>query len=181
MKKINILLDASPWAGSGIDDPYSVLGALFDFSHLDYFKEILNEMMFYISINKPISEKYSGTAITMYTAFHSLLRTAYILNNKNYKLIEPADEDVKHLCLGSLTKEEYQNPFIVFENAFERHSLEQFDSALYEMLYFSMSSHSDSPDYDFLTPYIHFTKMLDASWLVYQRGIKKAKKSKKKE
>jgi len=179
MKKTKILLDASPWAGSGIDDPYSLLGALFDLSHLEYFKEILNEMMFHISTSKSISEKHAGTAITMYTAFHSLLRTSYILNRKKYKLVEPADE-AKHLSLGSLTKHEYQNPFIVFENAFARHSLAEFDSSIYEILYFSMSSHADSPDYDLITPYIHLTKMLDASWLVYQRGIEKKNKSSQK-
>lgn len=177
MRKIKILLDASPWAGSRINEPYDLLGAFFDFAHLDQSKEILNEMIFYSSLPKSISEMHDSTAITMYTAFHSLLRTAYVLNQTPYTLIEQPIEDVKHLNLGSLNKEEFINPFIVFQNAFDRHSLEDFDVALYEMLYFSMSVHFDSPDSDLLSPYIHITKILDASWLVYQRGIKKNKKS----
>lgn len=177
MKKNKILLDASPWAGTGIKDPITLLGAFFDFAHLDHYKEILNEMMFHIYLPKSISEKHAATPITMYTAFHSLLRTAFVLTHPSYTLLAPPKKEAKNLCLGSMTKEEYENPLIVYQRAFEHHSLEEFDLALYEILYFSMCSHFDSPESDLLSPYIFITKILDASWLVYQRGFIKDKKS----
>ena len=123
MKNTKILLDTSPWAGTGIKDPFSLLGAFFDFAHLDHYKEILNEMMFHISLPKSISEKHADTPITMYTAFHSLLRMAYVLKHPSYTLIAQPKKVVKHLRLGSMTNDEYENPLIVYQRAFEHHTL----------------------------------------------------------
>ncbi|WP_239453007.1 hypothetical protein [Flavobacterium tistrianum] len=83
-------------------------------------------------------------------------------------------ETVFHL--SSLTKEEYENPFIVFQKAFAEKTLEEFESFLYQILELSLSPHSADSDPDLTTPYIHVIKMLDATELIRERGVEKIKK-----
>ena len=80
--------------------------------------------------------------------------------------------------LASLSKEEYKNPFKVFQKAFEEKSLEQFESFLCEIVHLSLSPHAGESDYDSITPYVHLIKMLDARQLIMERGIEKIKKEK---
>jgi hypothetical protein len=84
-------------------------------------------------------------------------------------------EDVFHL--SSLTKEEFDNPFLVLQKAFEEKTLEQFESFLFEIVELSLSRYASDSDSDLMTPYIHLTKMLDAGELMKERGIERICKS----
>ncbi len=77
--------------------------------------------------------------------------------------------------LSSLTKEEYDNPFKVFQKAFELKSLEEFEMFLYQVLELSLSPYSIDSDSDLMTPYIYLIKMLDAAELLRERGVEKIK------
>ena len=89
---------------------------------------------------------------------------------------ESADyESIFHL--SSLTKEEYENPFIVFQNAFDEKTLEEFEFFLCEIIELSLSPGDGESDCDLTTPYIHLIKMLDAGQLMSERGVEKIKKT----
>jgi hypothetical protein len=76
-----------------------------------------------------------------------------------------------------LTKEEYANPFTVFQIAFAEKSLDEFEFFLCEIIHISLSPNVVEFDYDLITPYIHLIKMLDASQLLRESGLEKIKKN----
>ena len=83
----------------------------------------------------------------------------------------------KELIRGtSLTKEEYDNPFIVFQKAFEEKTLKEFEFFLCLIVELSLSPYAEDPETDLTTPYIHLIKMLDAVELIRERGVEKIKK-----
>jgi hypothetical protein len=84
-------------------------------------------------------------------------------------------ETVFHL--SSLTKEEYDNPFLVLQSAFEERTLQQFEYFLSEITELSLSPYYLDPDSDLATPYIHLIKMLDAAELMKERGVERIKKN----
>ena len=84
-------------------------------------------------------------------------------------------ETVFHL--SSLTKEEYDNPFLVLQNAFAEKTLQEFEFFLCETIELSLSPYGGDPDSDLTTPYIHLIKMLDAAELMKERGVEKIKKT----
>ncbi|PAM94192.1 hypothetical protein B4N84_14055 [Flavobacterium sp. IR1] len=77
------------------------------------------------------------------------------------------------LAQASLTGEEYENPFIVFENAFAEHSLADFEFFLCEVIHLALRPTIVEFDSDLLTPYIHVIKMLDASQLLLESEVEK--------
>ena len=97
------------------------------------------------------------------------------IQRKKVESQKPSDcKSILHQC--SLTKEEYANPFTVFQIAFADKSLDEFDFFLCEVIHISLSPNVVDFDYDLITPYIHLLKMLDASQLMRERGLKKIKK-----
>ena len=95
--------------------------------------------------------------------------------NKKWKLKESSRcEKVFHL--SSLTKEEYDNPFLVLQNAFAEKTLQEFEFFLSEIVELSLSPYVGDPDSDLSTLYIHLIKMLDAGELIRERGVERIKK-----
>jgi len=78
--------------------------------------------------------------------------------------------------MASLTEQEYENPFTVFQKAFEQNTINEFEFFLFEISHLSLSLFTEEFDYDLITPYIYLVKMLDASQLMRDRGIEKIKK-----
>ncbi|WP_207915826.1 hypothetical protein [Flavobacterium caseinilyticum] len=74
-----------------------------------------------------------------------------------------------------LTKEEYENPFLVFKKAFAEKTIDEFEFFLFEVIHLSLSRCIEEFDYDLITPYIYLIKMLDATQLMRERGIEKIK------
>ena len=84
-------------------------------------------------------------------------------------------ETVFHL--SSLTKEEYDNPYLAIQNAFAEKTLQEFEFFLNEITELSLSPLGSDPDSDITTPYIHLIKLLDAGELINERGIEKKTKN----
>ncbi|WPO81619.1 hypothetical protein SD427_12680 [Chryseobacterium sp. JJR-5R] len=76
---------------------------------------------------------------------------------------------MSHLILGSLSEEEYRNPFLVFQKAFREFTIRDFDDFLADMVYFSLGSFNNAPEGNIITPFIHLNKMLDAAQLILER------------
>jgi len=79
--------------------------------------------------------------------------------------------------LSSLTTKEYQNPFIIFQKAFDKKTPQEFKIFLCQILELSLSPCPADPVADLMTPYIHLIKMLDAAALIRERGVEKIKKT----
>jgi len=174
MKKIKIPLEASPWTGYEIRCPFSLIDAMFDFASLEYYKNTLSELVTFMYKPKIYREDSPGQLFIFFVVLHSFLRAGYVIHCKSEKYkIKEVPKESKDLYLGSLTREEFQNPFIVFKNAFAYKSLEKMNLAFFEMVNYALNPFSDYPTWDLITPYIHLTKMLDASREIYQRRVER--------
>jgi hypothetical protein len=177
MKKNKISFDTRFWAGFTAGNPFEAFDAIFDFAHLDYYKQNLSEAVLHCYRRKVYMQENPCNVFVFYTAISSFIKVCYILKGKSrkWKVKESTrSEDVFHL--SSLTKEEFDNPFLVLQNAFEERTLQQFEFFLCEIIEFSMSPYDNDTESNLLTPYIHLMKMLDAGELMKERGIERIKK-----
>ncbi len=74
---------------------------------------------------------------------------------------------------GSLSDEEYLNPTLVFQRAFEEFSIKDFDYYIAVAVYFSMGTSANAAESKMIATYIQLVKMLDAAYLLHERDIKK--------
>lgn len=177
MKKNKISFETSFWAGYATGNPFKVIDAFFTYANLDYYKQHLSEAVMYCYKTKVYKQDNPSDVFILYTVFSSFLKICYSLQKKSKKWkLDASSLSETAFNLSSLTKEEYENPFIVFQKAFEVKTLQEFQLFLYQMLEFSLSPHSADPDPDLTTPYIHLMKMLDATKLLKERGVEKIKK-----
>lgn len=177
MKKNKISFDTGFWASFVTGNPFKAINAFFDFADLEYYKHTLSEAVIYCYKTKVCTQDNPSNIFVLYTALDSFLKVCYCLQYKSKKWKVKASlrsETVFHL--SSLTKEEYDDPFIVFRKAFDEKTLEQFQLFLCLILELSLSPYAEDSDTDLTTPYIYLIKMLDAVSLIRERGVEKIKK-----
>lgn len=177
MKKNKMSFETSFWTGLVEGNPFREVDAFFAFAYLDYYKQNLSEMVIYSRKTKVYKQDNPSDVFVLYTAFNFFLKVCYGLQKKSKKW------KVKDsLCcatvfhLTSLTQEEYENPFIVFQKAFGENTLEEFELFLCQIVELSLSPHAGDLDAELTTPYIHLIKMLDAGELIRERGVEKIRK-----
>lgn len=177
MKKNKIYFETNFWAAYEIGNPFEVIDAFFDYAHLDQYKQRLGEEFLYINRQDVYKKDYPGQVFVFYTALRSFLKTCQCLQYKGKKWrVKQSSECKSVLHQASLTKEEYADPFMVFQTAFAAQSLDDFEFFLSEITHLSMSPYTIEFDTDLITPYIHLIKMLDASQLMRERGVERIKK-----
>jgi len=177
MKRNKLVFETSVWSGLETGNLFNAVDVFFDFAHLDYYKQNLTEAVMYSYKRKVYKQDNPSNVFVFYTVFRSFLKFCNYLKEKTKKWKVKASsrsETVFHL--SSLKKEEYDNPLLVFQKAFEEKTLEEFEIFLYQILQLSLSPYADDPDSDLTTPYIHLIKMLDAIELIRERGVEKIKK-----
>jgi len=177
MKKNKTTFETSFWAGYTAENPFKAIEAFFTFADLDYYKQSFSEAVLYSYKSKVCKQDNPSDVFVLYTVIKSFLKICFCLKEKSKKWKVAASlrsETVFHL--SSLTKEEYENPFIVFQKAFEERTPEEFESFLYQILELSLSPHVADSDPDLTTPYIYVIKMLDAAELIRERGVEKIRK-----
>jgi hypothetical protein len=179
MKKNKISFESYFWAADRIECPFELVNAFYDYAHLDFYKHTLGEAMMYSHKRKIYMQDNPGQIFVFYTAMNSFLKACYCLKvkSKKWQVKESAEwESILHLA--SLTKEEYNNPFIVFQKAFAENTPEEFEFFLGEIVHLSLSPCAEEFDFDMMTPYLYLIKMLDACQLMRERGVQKVKKNK---
>jgi len=172
MKKKKMPFETKFWAGYEIKDPSELFDVFFDGDYVDAYKRKLGELMMYSRKAKVYDQKYPGRVFMMYTEFRSFVKACYVLQDKNrqWKVAEAVPLQ-SLLCQGTLSTEEYKDPFVVFKNAFAAQTLKEYDYFLCEMAHSSLSIHTDTCDTDLITPYICLIKMLDAAQLIRERKL----------
>ncbi|OXA91646.1 hypothetical protein [Flavobacterium hercynium] len=175
MKKNKISFETTFWAHQELKNPFEVVDAFLGSENLTYYKQTLSEIVFYRSKDEIYQKECPGDVFFSYTAFRSFLRACSALQHKSkkWKVTAVSAEKRSILSLASLTIEEYENPFTVFENAFAEHSLADFEFFLCEVIHLALRPTNVEFDSDLLTPYIHVIKMLDASQLLMESQIEK--------
>ncbi|OXA95571.1 hypothetical protein [Flavobacterium hercynium] len=177
MKKNKISFETNFWAHHELENPFEVIDTFLGSESLAFFKQTLSEIVFYRSKDEVYQKECPGDVFFTYTAFRSFLRACSALQHKSkkWKVTAVSAERRSILSLASLTIEEYENPFAVFENAFAEHSLADFEFFLCEVIHLALRPTIVEFDSDLLTPYIHIIKMLDASQLLLESQVEKIK------
>ncbi|MBD3907104.1 hypothetical protein NAL32_21615 [Chryseobacterium sp. Ch-15] len=174
MKKKKIDFEAEFWNGHTKHSCLTLIDAFFKMDYLSEVKGMLADVISYSTKPKVLLKSNPSLIFHFYLCMRSFLRASYVLqlNTKKWKLNDPA-EFTSRLLQGSLSDEEYCDPFLVFRKAFKVFSLKDFDLFLTEIIYHSLGAHYDEPEVNIINPFIHLTKMLDAAQI---RGIEKIKK-----
>ncbi|PBJ15916.1 hypothetical protein [Flavobacterium sp. ACN6] len=177
MKKNKTAFGTSLWAGIETGNPFKAITAVFDFADLDYYKQNLTEAVIYSYKTKVYEQENPSNGFIFYIVFSSFVKVCYCLKKKSKKWkVGASIQSETQFHFTSLTKEEYDNPFMVFQKAFEEKTLKEFELFLCQILEFSLSPFAGDPESDLTTPYIHLIKMLDAVELIRERGVEKIKK-----
>lgn len=180
MKKNKIALENDFWARYEAGKTFKAITAFFDYASLDYYKQTLSEVVMYSYKREVYMQDNPSDIFIFYNAVCSFIKVCYGVKEKSKKWkIKKSLRTETVFYLSSLTKEEYDNPFMVFQKAFNEKTLEEFELFLCQILELSLSPHAEDPESDLTTPYIHLIKMLDAVELLRERGVEKIKKTDK--
>ena len=178
MKKKEITYETKFWAGYEITNPFEVFDAFIDHARIDHYKQKLSLAMLCTQKQEVYKKDEPGQLFMFHAALRSFLKACFRLNDKSKKWkVKQANFDCKSvLHQASLNKEEYQNPFIVFRNAFTENSLHELENKLAEIIYLALLPQQVDYISNLSTAYIHIIKLLDASQLIRERGLEKSKK-----
>lgn len=177
MKKKKTDFEAEFWSGSAKHSCLTLIDAFFGMDDLPETKALLGQVMEYSVKCEILMKNYPSVIYYFYLCMRSFLRAAYVLQfkAKKWKLNDPPEHPSK-LLQGSLTDEEYCNPFLVFQKSFAAFTLAEYELFLTEIIYHSLGAHNDKPEVTIIKPYLHVTKMLDAAQIIRERGIAKTNK-----
>lgn len=179
MKKNKISFETRFWAGFTTNSPFEAFDAVFDFAHLDYYKQNLSEAVLYCYKRKVYKQDKPCNVFVFYSALRTFIKACHFLNGKSKKWkVKDCSRSETVFHFSSLTKEEYDNPFLVLQSVFEEKTLQDFEFFLAEITQLSLSPDCGDPDYELTTSYIQLIKMLDAGGLLRERGIEKIKRHK---
>ncbi len=139
MKKKKPDFDAAFWAGRTGSNPLPLFDAFFSTYPLSEAKEHLSSLMTYAVKRKVLSEKDPSVVFHFYLSLRSFIRAArhLSLTSGKYRFNNPK-EHPSHLKQGTLSEEEYADPFLVFRSAFDDHRLAAFDHFITGIAYFSL-------------------------------------------
>ncbi|MDV3936908.1 hypothetical protein CMT78_03900 [Elizabethkingia anophelis] len=133
---------------------------------------MLNKIMIYAGKKKTEINEDSSAIFHFHQALRSFVRACYAIRLKEEKWsITTHSEKSSPLMQASLSDEEYLNPILVFQSAFEEYSIKDFDYYIAVAVYFSLGTYTHAAESKIFEPYLHLTKMLDAAHLILERRI----------
>ena len=168
MKKKKIDFEAEFWDSHQKHSCLTLIDAFFQMDFLSAVRERLNDVM-----------NYSTKCEVLMKEDPSFIRATYVLQFKAEKWkVKRPPKFPSRLLQGSLSDEEYNNPFLVFQKAFKEYTLQEFEYFNTEIVYFSLGSYSDELEANIVSLFIHLNKMLDSAQIIRERGLKKIKNKK---
>ncbi|MEK6494988.1 hypothetical protein [Myroides odoratimimus] len=175
MKKVKLSLETHMWYREPIKNPYYMLYCLFDVVHPPELKLYLSELMNHTHKSEIYLQNTPHIVLLIYSLLRSIIRGSYkiLSNSKKYYSIHPMNKsEVSKLMtfLGSLSQEEYLNPYLVFEDVFAKQSVIQLEIDLFEITQFALGDFIEPPSIEVNTSFISINRLIEACWLLYQRN-----------
>lgn len=144
-------------------------------------KQMLSSIMQYAVNGKDWLKKDPSVILQFHQSLCIFIREGYIISKKTKKWQVNAAPDVaSQMMKGSLSDKEYENPVLVFKGAFKEYSIQEYDYFISGIVYFSQQMYKHGPESNLIRPYIHLSKMLDAAYLILERGVQKSNNKTKK-
>lgn len=142
-------------------------------------KQMLGSIMQYSVNGKDWLKKNPSVILQFHESLCIFIREGYMISKKRKKWQVNAALDISSPTIkGYLSDKEYENPFLVFKRAFEEYGIKEFEYFISGIVYFSQQIYKHGPESNLVRPYIHLTKMLDAAYLMLERGIQKSNNKK---
>lgn len=181
MKNNRIDFEARFWSGSDTYSGLRLIETFFQFNELATANEMLHNIMICAVKKKCVIKEDHSAVFHFHQALRSFVRACYVLGHREKKTyLKMYAENNAPPMKGALSDQEYRNPFLVFQKAFAEYSLKDFEYYISVSVYFSLGVYAHSAESKILGPCIHLTKMLDAAFLILDRGRKKRDNSYKK-
>ncbi|BAP31069.1 uncharacterized protein CHSO_2032 [Chryseobacterium sp. StRB126] len=119
-------------------------------------------------------KKDPSVILQFHQSLNLFIREGYMISKKTKKRkVNAASYISSPMMKGSLSDKEYENPLLVFKRAFKEYSIKEFEYFISGIVYFSQQIYRHGPESNLVRPYIHLSKMLDAAYLLLERGIQK--------
>lgn len=135
---------------------------------------MLSSIMQYAVNGKDWLKKDPSVILQFHQSLNLFIREGYMISKKKKKRkVNAASYIGSPMMKGSLSAKEYENPLLVFKRAFKEYSIQEFDYFISGIVYFSQQMYRYGPESNLVRPYIHLSKMLDAAYLMLERGIQK--------
>lgn len=136
-------------------------------------KQMLSSMMQYAVNGKDWLKRDPSVILQFHQSLCLFIREGYMISKKTKKWQVNAASDIgSPIMRGSLSDKEYESPLLVFKRAFKEYSIQEFDYFISGIVYFSQEMYRYGPESNLVRPYIHLAKMLDAAYLILERGVK---------
>lgn len=178
MKNKKISFETKFWNGNEISNPFDAVNAFIAYGHIDYYKQVLSDVVLSTQKEEIYNKGHLDDVFIFYTLMRSFLKSSRRLpyDSDKWKYREAVTDCGSVLHQSSLSTAEYNDPFMVFRNAFNTLSLADFECFLCEIISLALSPYLAGYEIDLITPYIHLIKMLDAAQVLKERGVEKIKK-----
>ncbi|MGH1516590.1 hypothetical protein [Chryseobacterium sp. JK1] len=142
-------------------------------------KQMLSSIMQYAVNGKDRLKKEPSVILQFHQSLCIFIHEGYMISKKAKKWkVNAAPYISSPMMKGSLSDKEYENPFLVFSRAFKEYSIQEFDYFISGIVYFSQQMYKYGPESNLVRPYIHLSKMLDATYLILERGLQKSNNKK---
>lgn len=142
-------------------------------------KQMLSSIMQYAVNGKDWLKKDPSVILQFHKSLCVFIREGYMISKKTKKWqVNAAPYISSPMMKGSLSDKEYENSLLVFNRAFKEYSIQEFDYFISGIVYFSQQMYKYGPESNLVRPYIHLSKMLDAAYLILERGLQKSNNKK---
>lgn len=137
-------------------------------------KQMLSSIMQYAVNGKDWLKKDPSVILQFHQSLCIFIHDGYMISKKTKKWQVNAPSDIgSPMIKGALSDKEYEKPILVFKRAFKEYSIQEFDYFIFGIVYFSQQMYKYGPESNLVRPYIHLSKMLDAAYLILERGLQK--------
>ncbi|MDH5034004.1 hypothetical protein [Chryseobacterium cucumeris] len=137
MKNKRIDFEARFWSGSRKHSGIKLIESFFHFNDLVSAKQMLDKIMIYAGKKKTAINEESSVIFHFHQALRSFVRACYVIRFKETAWkINTNPENNSPFIHASLSDDEYQNPILVFQSAFEEYSIKDFDYYIAVAVYF---------------------------------------------
>lgn len=174
MAKQEHSLESYYWTKDNVECPYELLNWLRELADIEYFQEQLRSYCCYTLSHKMYDKISASEVIYDTTVLQSIFKAGYKIylkpkkfTKKGLTVSEVSEKELKKSKY--LNNDEYKNPYIVFENVFNRFTIEQVSKSFFDLILATMANSLYHKDYCCNVSMLNFHKMLDACKLIQQR------------
>lgn len=174
MKTVKFSLEAHIWCREPINNPYDMLPRLFDVASPYELKYYLRELIDYTHKKDIYQHENIHVFFLIYSLLRSIVRGSYNIrsNSSMCNIISSLNKSTVPMAtvfLSSLSFDEYLNPYLVFEDVFEKKTVIDIEIDLFEIVELALGNFIESPSKEINISFIHVNRLIEACWLICER------------